>query len=76
MLGRKVTLAGETVPSAVLLELKLTVTLAVGLEVKRTVKVAVPPASVVCNPDVGVTIKPALSSSTLVTETSATARLL
>jgi hypothetical protein len=42
-----VTLAGDTVPSATFELERLTVTLFVGLEFKRIVKVAVPPASVV-----------------------------
>src|SRR6187399_1540341 len=66
----KVTLAGPTVPSTVLLELSPIVTSVVGCEFNTTVKVAVPPASVVVNPDVGVTVMPAVSLSVLVTETS------
>ena len=70
-----VKLAGETVPSAVLLDERPRVTLAVGCELSTTVKVAVPPASVVVSPDVGVTVIPAVSSSLLVAETSAGSRL-
>src|SRR5689334_17347928 len=70
----KVRLAGETVPSAVLLEERPIVTLAVGWVLSRTVKVAVwpaPAASVVVSPEVGVTVIPAVSSSMLLTDTSA-----
>ena len=67
----KVTLAGLTVPSTVLLELRPIVTSAVGCEFNTTVKVAAgPPASVVVRPAVGVTVIPAVSSSVLVRETS------
>ena len=47
------------------------VTSAVGWVLSTTVKVAVPPASVVVRPDVGVTVMPAASLSVLVTATSA-----
>ena len=47
-------------------------TSAVGRDVSTTVNVAVPPASVVVRPDVGLTVTPALSLSLLVTETSLT----
>ena len=67
----KVKLVGFTVPSAGLLEARVMVTLAVGLEFSFTVNVAVPPASVVCSPEVGLTVNPAVSLSMLVTETSA-----
>ena len=66
----KVTDAGLTVPSVVSLELSPTVTLAVGCEARTTVKVAVPPASVVVSPEVGVTVMPAASLSVLLTTTS------
>jgi len=69
--GVKTRFVNETVPSAVLLLLIGIVTFAVGLLVSTTVKVAVPPASVVVRPDVGLMVMPAVSSSTLVTETSA-----
>src|SRR2546427_50335 len=46
-------------------------TLAVGCELRTMVKVAVPPASVVVNPAVGLMLTPAVSSSVLVTEMSA-----
>ena len=72
----KVTLAGLTVPSTVLLELRPIVTSAVGCDVRTTVKVAVPPASVVVRPEVGVTVMPAVSLSVLVTETSLALRPL
>ena len=57
-------------PSVVSLELRPIVTSAVGCEFSTTVKVAVPPASVVVRPEVGVTVIPAVSSSVLVTGTS------
>ena len=60
----------ETVPSPVLPEEIPMVTLAVGLEVRTSVNVAVPPASVVVKPEVGDTVMPAVSSSVLVSETS------
>ncbi len=66
----KVKVVGEAEPSAGLLEVNVIVTSAVGLVLRRTVNVAVPPASVVCRPKVGVIVKPATSSSILVTETS------
>ena len=68
--GVKFTLAGVTVPSAVLLELRSIVTSAVGCDVRTMVKVAVPPASVVVRPEVGVTVMTDVSLSMLVTETS------
>ena len=58
-------------PSVVSLELSPTVTSAVGCEARTTVKVAVPPASVVVSPEVGVTVMPAVSLSVLLTLTSA-----
>ena len=51
-----VRLAGLTVPSVGLLELSAMVTSAVGCEFSTTVKCAVPPASVVVRPEIGVTI--------------------
>src|SRR2546423_10700223 len=57
----KVKLDGETVPSAVLPLLMGTVTFAVGWLFNTTVKVAVPPASVVVNPEAGETVTPAVS---------------
>ena len=66
----KVTLAALTVPSVGSFEIKPIVTSAVGCEFSTTVKVAVPPASVVVKPDVGVTVMPAVSLSVLVTDTS------
>jgi hypothetical protein len=65
-----VRLAAETVPSVVLLLLSPTLTFAVGWLANTTVNVAVPPASVVVSPDVGLTVTPAVSLSILVTETS------
>ena len=61
---------GATVPSAVFELLNPTVTLAVGCEVSTTVNVAVPPASVVVRPLVGLTVIPAASLSVFVTDTS------
>src|SRR5438093_1047893 len=72
----KVRLEVETVPSAVLLEDRPRVTAAVGWLVRTTLNVAVPPASVVVRPAVGVTVNPAVSLSWLVTETSAGLRPL
>ena len=57
-------------PSVGSLEDKLMVTFAVGCEFNFIVNVAVPPASVVTKPLVGVTVTPATSLSRLVTETS------
>ena len=61
--GVKVRLTGETVPSPVSLEESPMVTSAVGWLLSTTVNVAVPPASVVVRPEVGVTVIPAVSSS-------------
>ncbi len=55
----KISDAGLTVPSAVLLLLSPIETLAVGCWFKTTVKVAVPAVSVVTRPLVGVTVMPA-----------------
>ena len=69
----KVSEAGDIVPSAVLLEDIPMVTLAEGWEVSLTVKVVVwpiPEASVVVNPLVGLTVKPATSLSLFVAVTS------
>ena len=52
----KVRLDGPTVPSVVSLELRPIVTSAIGRDVSTTVNVAVPPASVVVRPLVGVTV--------------------
>ena len=60
---------GETVPSLVSELLTPIVTLAVGWEFSFTVNVAVPPASVVL-PLILLTVKPSVSLSVLVTETS------
>ena len=65
----KVSKEGETVPSVVSELLTPIVTLAVGWLLSLTVNVAVPPASVVL-PLMLLTVKPAVSSSVLVTETS------
>src|SRR5260221_54340 len=55
----KVSEAGETVPSVRSELLRSTATFEVGTDVRATVKVAVPPASEVTRPDVGVTVTPA-----------------
>ena len=57
----KVKLVLSTVPSAVLLLVNGMVTSAVGWLFRTTVKLAVPPASVVVKPVVGVTVIPGLS---------------
>src|SRR5207247_2280361 len=54
----KVRLDGDTVPSFVLELLRPMVTLLVGWELRTTLKLAVPPASVVTSPEVGVTVMP------------------
>src|SRR5262245_21582696 len=60
----------EAIASAGLLEERPMVTLAVGWLWSTIAKLALPPASVVTNPDVGLTVIPAVSSSRLVTVTS------
>ena len=65
-----VTLAGATVPSAVSVLESPIETLAVGWLVSTMLNVAVPPASVVVSPDVGLTVIPTASLSVLVTEMS------
>ena len=70
----KVSEATETAPSVGSELERLIVTSAVGCEVRTTVKVAAPPASVMASPDVGVTVMPAVSSSAFVTLTSAGSR--
>src|SRR5262245_39236730 len=62
----KLTDTGDTVPSAVLELDRPIVTSAVGWLVSTTVNVAVPPASVVTRPDVGLTVIPAASLSVFV----------
>ena len=64
-------LEAETVPSVGVLEATGRVTSAVGWLPSFTVKVAVPPASVVTRPAVGVTWIPATSLSVFVTDTFA-----
>ncbi len=56
--GVKVRLVGETVPSVVSLLDSAMLTLALGWVPSTTVKVAVPPASVVIRPMVGLTVMP------------------
>src|SRR4051812_39320531 len=72
----KVKLDVETVPSATLLEEIPTTTFEVGFDVSAIVNDELPPASVVVRPEVGVTVKPAVSSSVLLTETSLPSRPL
>jgi hypothetical protein len=72
----KVKLAGATVPSVASLELSPIVTSAVGCVLSTTVKLAVPPASLVTRPEVGLTVIPAVSLSWFVTETFAASRPL
>src|SRR5437773_5829058 len=50
--------AGETVPSAGVLLERPMVTFAAGTDLRATVNVAVPPASVVTRPETGVTVTP------------------
>ena len=57
--GVKVRLAGETVPSVISLLATGIVTFAVGWLLSTTVKVAVPPDSVVVRPLVGLAVIPA-----------------
>ena len=68
--GVNVTSAGDTVPSAVLLDWMAIVTAAVGCVFSTTVNVAVPPASVVLSSLSHRTVTPAASLSVFVTETS------
>ena len=70
MVEVKVAEAGETVPSVKSLDDNPIETSAVGCEFNFIEKVAVPRASVVVNPLVGLTVIPATSSSILVTVTS------
>ena len=76
MAGVKRSEAGEAKPSADRLEVRPMETLAVGWEVSTTVKAAVPPASVVVRPLMGVTVNPAKSLLVLETWTSAALRPL
>ena len=69
--GVNVSVFVETVPSVASVVM---VTSAVGSLLSTTSNVAVPPASVVTRPLVGVTVMPAVSLSVLVTETSAASR--
>ena len=66
----KLRLAGLTVPSPVSELDRPSETLAVGWLRSVTVKVAVPPASVVTSPEVWLKANPTTSLSSLVTETS------
>ncbi len=72
MSGVNVRLVVELVPSVVSLEESAIVTFAVGSLSRTTVKVSVPPASVVTSPLVGETVIPATlaSLSVFVAETS------
>ncbi|NQE38095.1 hypothetical protein E5S67_05879 [Microcoleus sp. IPMA8] len=65
--GVKVKLGLSTFPSVVLSDVTPRLTSAVGWLFRTTVNVAVPPASVVVNPVVGVTVTPAISLSVIVT---------
>ena len=67
----KVKLGLSTLPSAVLSEVMPMLTSAVGWLFRTTVKLAVPSASVVVKPLVGLTVIPLVSLSVLVTATSA-----
>ena len=60
-----VTDVGDTFPSLVFDDKRLNDTSAVGCEVSTTVKVAVPPDSVVVRPEIGVTVTPATSLSVI-----------
>ncbi len=71
MSGVNVRLVVELVPSVVSLEESAIVTFAVGGLSRTTVKVSVPPASVVTSPLVGETVIPGPSLSIFVTDTSA-----
>ncbi len=62
---------GETLPSVESLELRAIVTLASGSDSSCTVKVTAPPDSLVKVPDGAETVMPAVSSSVLVSATSA-----
>ena len=66
----KTTEEGDTVPSLVSSEVSPIVTFAVGSESRTIVKRAMPPASVVVSPLVGLTVIPAVSSSEFTTVTS------
>ena len=67
--GVNVRLDWLIVPSVVSVELSAIVTSAAGCDVRTIVYVAVPPASVVVRPEVGVTVMPVTSLSALVTRT-------
>src|SRR5258706_471251 len=73
-LFKKMRLAAEGVCLEVWLLLRGMVTFAVGWLLSTTVNVAVPPASVVVNPEVGEMVTPAVSLSVLLTDTSAAFR--
>ena len=68
--GVNVTLAGATAPSVTSVVASPMLTLAAGWLFSTTVKVAVPPASVVTRPRVGVTAMPIASLSVLLADTS------
>src|SRR5438132_1328322 len=72
--GVKVSDETDTVPSAASPEATAMVTPAVGWLVRDTANVAVPPASVVTRPVVGVTAMPATSLSALTSRTSGASR--
>ena len=62
----KVNVAGETEPSPGSELVRSIVTVAVGWLVSATVKLSVPPISVVVSPEVGKMVNPAVSSSIIV----------
>ena len=70
LVGVNESAAGETAHSVVSLDETAINTLPVGWLLSTTVNVALPPASVVTSPDVGVTVIPAVSSSVFVAQTS------
>ena len=74
--GPKVSIAGETTPSAVSLLLRPIVTVAAGCDPRATVNVTLPPTSLTtaARPGGGVTMTLALSLSLVVTATSAGSR--
>src|SRR3569623_2585491 len=74
--GVNVTLGGDTVPSVRSLDVCVTVTFAGGCVSSTSVNVAVSPNSETSRPLVGSTVKPAVSLSRFVTETSAGSRPL
>src|SRR4051812_14115867 len=70
-IGVNTSVAAETVASERSDEVNDKVTADVGRELSTTLKLAAPPASVVTRPEAGETEKPAVSSSTFTSATSA-----